>query len=151
MSVGGSSDRFSPENLLYDGASKVISAEFEHIKKWRGQEPCVGLALSGGGIRSATYSLGVLQAMAYRGALPQVDYLSTVSGGGYIGVSLTYLLHQSAHGAVAVDLKDAPKFDVSRENFPYVSYPMVSVDDKASGFEGEVPSDAPEAQLHQHE
>jgi hypothetical protein len=45
----------------------------------------VGLALSGGGIRSATISLGVLQALAKRGRLRFIDYLSTVSGGGYTG------------------------------------------------------------------
>jgi len=45
----------------------------------------VGLALSGGGIRSATFCLGVLQAMARTVWLPRVDLLSTVSGGGYIG------------------------------------------------------------------
>ena len=45
----------------------------------------VGLALSGGGIRSATFNLGVLQALAALGRLKHVDYLSTVSGGGYIG------------------------------------------------------------------
>jgi hypothetical protein len=44
-----------------------------------------GLALSGGGIRSATFCLGVLQHMARNGMLRAVDYLSTVSGGGYIG------------------------------------------------------------------
>jgi hypothetical protein len=45
----------------------------------------LGLAFSGGGIRSATFNLGVLQGLAERGILPHVDYLSTVSGGGYIG------------------------------------------------------------------
>jgi hypothetical protein len=44
-----------------------------------------GLALSGGGIRSATFNLGVLQALAQLELLGQFDYLSTVSGGGYIG------------------------------------------------------------------
>ena len=44
-----------------------------------------GLALSGGGIRSATFSLGLLQGMADRNILPYIDILSTVSGGGYIG------------------------------------------------------------------
>ncbi|MBI3230989.1 MAG: patatin-like phospholipase family protein, partial [Burkholderiales bacterium] len=44
-----------------------------------------GLALSGGGIRSATFNLGVLQALAENKLLHQFDYLSTVSGGGYIG------------------------------------------------------------------
>jgi hypothetical protein len=44
-----------------------------------------GLALSGGGIRSATFALGLLQGMADRNILPYIDVLSTVSGGGYIG------------------------------------------------------------------
>lgn len=48
-----------------------------------------GLALSGGGIRSATFCLGVIQVLADRGLLGQVDYLSTVSGGGYAGSMLS--------------------------------------------------------------
>lgn len=44
-----------------------------------------GLALSGGGIRSATFSLGVLQALSRHRCLDRIDYLSTVSGGSYIG------------------------------------------------------------------
>ena len=48
----------------------------------------VGLALSGGGIRSATFSLGVLQSLAKRDMLPAFDYVSTVSGGGYAGCFL---------------------------------------------------------------
>lgn len=47
--------------------------------------PQIGLALSGGGIRSATLSLGLVQVLARRDLLPHVDYLSTVSGGGYLG------------------------------------------------------------------
>jgi len=70
----------------------------------------IGLALSGGGIRSAAFCLGVLQALdavlceastktestktkektdAQPSLLERVDYLSTVSGGGYVGCSLT--------------------------------------------------------------
>jgi len=49
----------------------------------------VGLALSGGGIRSATFSLGVVQVLADRKLLNQVDFLSTVSGGGYTGSFLS--------------------------------------------------------------
>ncbi len=45
----------------------------------------VGLSFSGGGIRSATFNLGVLQALADLKLLHRIDYLSTVSGGGYIG------------------------------------------------------------------
>src|SRR5580693_4684787 len=43
----------------------------------------VGLALSGGGIRAATFSLGILQALAKKGRLRDIDFLSSVSGGGY--------------------------------------------------------------------
>ena len=43
------------------------------------------LAFSGGGIRSATFNLGLLQGLAGAGWLPRFDYLSTVSGGGYLG------------------------------------------------------------------
>jgi len=43
-----------------------------------------GLGFSGGGIRSATFNLGVLQALAAYGKLKNFDYLSSVSGGGYI-------------------------------------------------------------------
>lgn len=45
----------------------------------------VGLALSGGGIRSATFNLGILQALKQNQVLERVSYLATVSGGGYIG------------------------------------------------------------------
>ncbi len=55
----------------------------------------VGLALSGGGIRSATFCLGVLQALAQEKRLSAFDYLSTVSGGGYIGSWLTAWIHRS--------------------------------------------------------
>jgi hypothetical protein len=48
-------------------------------------KPRVGVALSGGGIRSATFSLGVFQALAGKGLLRRIDFLSTVSGGGYFG------------------------------------------------------------------
>ncbi len=49
----------------------------------------VGLALSGGGIRSAAFCLGVLQALDALQLIKKIDYLSTVSGGGYIGTSMT--------------------------------------------------------------
>jgi hypothetical protein len=63
----------------------------------------VGLALSGGGIRSAAFSLGVLQALDRFGILKRVDYLSTVSGGGYIGASLTATMTKSGGSFVFRD------------------------------------------------
>ena len=62
----------------------------EVLEKVRRQEkPLSALCISGGGIRSATFALGALQALADHGLLDQFDYLSTVSGGGYIGSWLT--------------------------------------------------------------
>ena len=55
----------------------------------------VGLALSGGGIRSASFCLGALQALDGADVLKNVDYLSTVSGGGYIGTSLSAAMTHS--------------------------------------------------------
>jgi Patatin-like phospholipase len=49
------------------------------------EEKPAALCLSGGGIRSATFALGVLQGLARIGWLERFHYLSTVSGGGYIG------------------------------------------------------------------
>ena len=57
-----------------------------HRAEWR--TDVTGLALSGGGVRSATVALGLLQALARHGRLRCVDFLSTVSGGGYTGAFL---------------------------------------------------------------
>lgn len=55
-----------------------------------------GLALSGGGIRSATFSLGVVQYLAQLGLLSHFHYLSTVSGGGYLGSWLSAWIARSS-------------------------------------------------------
>jgi len=66
-----------------------------------------GLAISGGGIRSATFSLGVLVALAQRGLLREFDYLSTVSGGGYLGSFLSVFL-KSAGTDVGLQRDELP-------------------------------------------
>jgi hypothetical protein len=63
----------------------------------------VGLAFSGGGIRSATFNLGVLQALEAGGLLHEVDYLSSVSGGGYVASCYTWLRARlPSSGAISV-------------------------------------------------
>ena len=57
----------------------------EKVKRPTATSDVIGLALSGGGVRSASFCLGALQALNRAGALHKIDYLSTVSGGGYIG------------------------------------------------------------------
>jgi len=69
----------------------VIDAELNHLEL-SGRKDVKGLAISGGGIRSASFGLGVMQALVLKGQLEKIDYMSTVSGGGYLGAALTYAL-----------------------------------------------------------
>lgn len=62
--------------------------------------PLTGLAFSGGGIRSATFNLGVVQALSELKLLREFDYLSCVSGGGYIGGWLSAFIHRKCEGRV---------------------------------------------------
>jgi len=76
----------------------------------------VGVALSGGGIRSATFCLGLLQGMAQHGVLRFTDYLSTVSGGGYIGSCWSAVLAETEHE----QLLEAERGNRDRAHFPFV-------------------------------
>jgi hypothetical protein len=67
------------------------------------QKSLIGLAFSGGGIRSATFNLGVLQALAQARLLRTFDYVSTVSGGGYIGSWLMAWMHHQKIGIKEVE------------------------------------------------
>ena len=93
----------------------VFSAEQERLRG----EPTVGLALSGGGIRSASFSLGVLQALARHKLLKKVDYLSTVSGGGYIGSALTWWLGRKPPQIPQVGPSQTTKAGTHVEYFPF--------------------------------
>jgi hypothetical protein len=78
----------------------VLDAEIRgmaHLRQDIHRENLIGLAFSGGGIRSATLNLGILQGLAKKGLLNQFDYLSTVSGGGYIGAWFSSLVKHSNH------------------------------------------------------
>jgi hypothetical protein len=74
--------------------TEAFAEEMAEVKRRRPErltpeEHLVGLAFSGGGIRSATFGLGVLERLREYGLLKKADYLSTVSGGGYIGAWLS--------------------------------------------------------------
>lgn len=89
----------------------VFAAELDSVRKrWQqlddggagralaaGEAPTVahglaGLAFSGGGIRSAAINLGIAQALHRAGLFRHFDYMSTVSGGGYLGSSISTLM-----------------------------------------------------------
>ncbi len=73
----------------------------------------IGVAFSGGGIRSATFNLGVLQALEKSGLLRHVDYLSSVSGGGYAASCYTWLRAQLGNAATSAAVFAAPLADGS--------------------------------------
>jgi hypothetical protein len=64
----------------------------------------LGVAFSGGGIRSASVNLGIIQALARAGFLKQVHYMSGVSGGGYILGWLTSWIRRSGFKTVQEQL-----------------------------------------------
>jgi hypothetical protein len=88
--------------------------------------PKVGIALSGGGIRSATFCLGLFQALAREKLIGKIDLLSTVSGGGYFGSFFGALFQRSNPASVAgveAILADSNSWPVRwlRENGRYLS------------------------------
>lgn len=116
-------------------ATSLLDGEKTYIDAWR-QARCedgepvgsdrnlAGLALSGGGIRSATFSLGVMQALARRNLLKRFDYLSTVSGGGYIGSAISWLVSDRANEGdkkqgVAEQVGNRPRFGLNKTDFPF--------------------------------
>jgi len=116
---GQAGDNMNNEQQAFDP-----KLEHERIRTrralWEGRRPDadalppehpVGLAFSGGGIRSATFALGLAQALAAKRLFPQIDYLSTVSGGGYTGAFLGSLfLPRTADLAVPDPLpREAPQ------------------------------------------
>lgn len=86
-------------------------AEKAKARRW------CGIALSGGGIRSSTFCTGILQSLANEDRLKSFDYISTVSGGGFIGCSLRWWWH-GTHGVKNQDGKDV-EFGTGPEDFPY--------------------------------
>ena len=90
-------DRAAPEWLVTADGSPDVGAvaltaadeerigQLQHTINTNAPKNLVGLALSGGGIRSATFCLGVLQGLHERKLLGLFDYMSTVSGGGFVG------------------------------------------------------------------
>jgi hypothetical protein len=84
------------------------------------RHPRAALCFSGGGIRSATFGLGILQSLARLQLLNKFDYLSTVSGGGYIGSWLTAWVHRHPRGldGVIEDLHTTPHKNAEDRSHP---------------------------------
>ena len=90
------------EEFPAPAAAEPPEAPYRRAVLGQGQ---AALCLSGGGIRSAAFALGVLQALSAKHLLTHFHYLSTVSGGGYIGSWLQRWIHEEPGGAGRVMAK----------------------------------------------
>lgn len=121
-----------PKKFLDDVFPAEVAEEINKSRKSRGWDEVVlddckpqsqlgliGLAFSGGGIRSATLNLGFLQGMASirkekKSLLSYFDYLSTVSGGGYIGSWFAAWVLRAGDPTVEEQLAPSPLKDTNR-------------------------------------
>ena len=95
-----------------------LKAVYERIHQ---EQPArSAICLSGGGIRSAIFGLGILQGLAKTHLLGAFDYLSTVSGGGYVGGWLTAWIKNHPRGAEGVldELQRRPESTLNPEPQP---------------------------------
>ena len=99
-------------SLLADPSPRTPTEENERLKaihaRIHAAPPRSALCFSGGGIRSASFGLGVLQGLARAKLLGCFDYVSTVSGGGYLGGWLSAWIHHEAEVLSATPCPPAP-------------------------------------------
>jgi hypothetical protein len=86
--------------------------------------PSIGIALSGGGSRSAAYSMGVLQGLWQGGILYNADYVSSVSGGSYSAYFLySHLIAQQSAKNLPVGIPDDWFRDCMPVKYKHISLP----------------------------
>ncbi len=112
MASAGNKNKES--NIEIDVVFKTECAVINRQRKLRHRTahemPQLGLALSGGGIRSASFAMGVTQALDRYQLFDEVDYLSTVSGGGYMGSAITWFHHQQT------EKREGPDSDLIKDS-----------------------------------
>ena len=93
--------------VFVEQADRPVESQSDGKTVWQQADgmKLTGLALSGGGIRSATFCLGVIQSLCEGGLLRQFDYLSTVSGGGYIGGWLSAQIYHRCGSGTPLEIE----------------------------------------------
>ncbi|HKD70212.1 MAG TPA: patatin-like phospholipase family protein [Candidatus Binataceae bacterium] len=116
-------NRLLLEELFPAALGKLDERRLKAIRRLMLARRQSALCLSGGGIRSATYSLGVVEGLARAKLLTKFDYLSTVSGGGYLGGWLAAWMHRHQRGGPGVqdELRGGPRSPLDIES-PEVSH-----------------------------
>jgi hypothetical protein len=119
---------FYDDNNVQKQEKELIRQRREKVPTLDPKAPTVGFALSGGGIRSATFCLGIFQALAKLtdsssgiSKIHKIDYLSTVSGGGYFGAFLGRLFTRRADVETVLENNQSDEIKWLRENGRYLS------------------------------
>ncbi|MGH9118127.1 MAG: hypothetical protein ACRD0A_09735 [Acidimicrobiales bacterium] len=68
----------------------------------------IGICLSGGGIRAASFALGAIQGLQEAGIYQRADFLATVSGGGYLGGALQIVAQRQSVEPIPEDTELLP-------------------------------------------
>ena len=103
----------------FHGAVKLyrdirLAALYARLHAAKDEDARTALCISGGGIRTATFALGIIQGLAGARVLDKFHYLSTVSGGGYIGSWLSSWVRRHPEGIEGVQ-KDLVRGDTAVE------------------------------------
>jgi len=83
--------------------AKKYQQEWRLNRSAKEAPPALGIAMSGGGMRSAAFNIGVLMGLYEGGVLDRLDIMSSVSGGGY---ALSWYYLQRYAGASDAELFD---------------------------------------------
>lgn len=120
MSVPPTADPIGCAQVLQDELRHLRPAEpggegdaasalpLEDVLRRAQAQQLTALCLSGGGIRSASFALGVIEGLCRRGLIDRLDYVSTVSGGGYAGAWLSAWRYHAAADRTPVAWPEAP-------------------------------------------
>lgn len=92
-----------PENQGGSGLDAEMKTLRDEVSESLHPHALAGLSLSGGGIRSASFAIGALQAMSRAAVLPAFDYISSVSGGGYAASWLAAWAYRHGGGIHGAD------------------------------------------------
>jgi Patatin-like phospholipase len=100
----------------------------------KAEEGKLGICCSGGGIRSAAFSLGALQQLQEKEELKRASYLAAVSGGSYIAGAISLVHKAGPHDSEADLLQRLPPFAEGSPEEQYLrnrsSYLAPSLTDK---------------------
>jgi hypothetical protein len=97
-------------DVLASPRSHAVATPQQWEPPGKGDEPRIGISCSGGGIRSASFCLGALQALRAEGTLRRARYVTAVSGGSYVASAIALA---STPGAAGEDPPEPPLDDLA--------------------------------------